>query len=52
MTPVIRAFESRPLRPRSFPGASGHWKEYMRAYDEMIRATATEEAPWRRSRRV
>ena len=23
-----------------------HWKEYMRAYEEMIRATATPEAPW------
>jgi PPK2 family polyphosphate:nucleotide phosphotransferase len=24
----------------------GHWKEYMRAYEEMIRATATDDAPW------
>jgi PPK2 family polyphosphate:nucleotide phosphotransferase len=24
----------------------GHWKEYMRAYEDAIRATATEEAPW------
>jgi PPK2 family polyphosphate:nucleotide phosphotransferase len=24
----------------------GYWKDYMEAYDEMIRATATEEAPW------
>ncbi len=24
----------------------GHWKEYMAAYEEMIRHTATEEAPW------
>ncbi len=23
-----------------------HWKEYMQAYEEMIRATATPEAPW------
>ncbi len=23
-----------------------HWKDYMRAYEEMIRATATEAAPW------
>jgi PPK2 family polyphosphate:nucleotide phosphotransferase len=23
-----------------------HWKEYMRAYEEMIRATGTPEAPW------
>lgn len=23
-----------------------HWKDYMRAYEEAIRATATEEAPW------
>jgi len=23
-----------------------HWKEYMRAYEDMIRATASEEAPW------
>ncbi len=23
-----------------------HWKEYMRAYDDMIRATATPDAPW------
>ena len=23
-----------------------HWKEYMRAYEEMIRGTATEHAPW------
>jgi len=23
-----------------------HWSEYMRAYEEMIRATATREAPW------
>jgi len=23
-----------------------HWNEYMRAYEEMIRATATQEAPW------
>ncbi len=24
----------------------GHWKEYMHAYEEMIRATATPHAPW------
>lgn len=24
----------------------GYWKEYMKAYEEMIRETATEEAPW------
>jgi PPK2 family polyphosphate:nucleotide phosphotransferase len=24
----------------------GYWKDYMRAYEEMIRATATEQAPW------
>jgi PPK2 family polyphosphate:nucleotide phosphotransferase len=24
----------------------GYWKDYMRAYEEMIRATATEDAPW------
>jgi len=24
----------------------GYWKDYMRAYDEMIRNTATENAPW------
>ncbi|MBL9149617.1 MAG: polyphosphate kinase 2 family protein [Phycisphaerae bacterium] len=24
----------------------GHWKEYMHAYEQAIRATATEEAPW------
>ena len=23
-----------------------HWKEYMRAYEDMIRQTATEESPW------
>src|SRR5678815_5315991 len=23
-----------------------HWKDYMQAYDQMIRHTATEEAPW------
>ena len=23
-----------------------HWKEYMRAYEDMIRATATPHAPW------
>jgi len=23
-----------------------HWKEYMRAYEDMIRATATTHAPW------
>jgi len=23
-----------------------HWKEYMRAYEDMIRATATPDAPW------
>ncbi len=24
----------------------GHWKQYLAAYEEMIRHTATEEAPW------
>jgi PPK2 family polyphosphate:nucleotide phosphotransferase len=24
----------------------GHWKDYMRAYEDLIRATATEDAPW------
>jgi PPK2 family polyphosphate:nucleotide phosphotransferase len=24
----------------------GYWKDYMRAYEELIRATATEQAPW------
>ena len=24
----------------------GHWNDYMRAYDEAIRATATKHAPW------
>jgi polyphosphate kinase 2 (PPK2 family) len=24
----------------------GHWKDYMSVYEEMIRHTATEEAPW------
>jgi PPK2 family polyphosphate:nucleotide phosphotransferase len=24
----------------------GHWKDYQRAYEDAIRATATEEAPW------
>jgi len=24
----------------------GHWKEYMEAYEDMIRHTATEQAPW------
>jgi PPK2 family polyphosphate:nucleotide phosphotransferase len=24
----------------------GHWKEYMRAYEDAIRATATDDAPW------
>jgi PPK2 family polyphosphate:nucleotide phosphotransferase len=24
----------------------GYWKDYMRAYEDMIRATATREAPW------
>ena len=24
----------------------GHWKEYMRAYEDTIRATATQDAPW------
>ena len=24
----------------------GYWKDYMEAYDDMIRATATEQAPW------
>jgi len=24
----------------------GYWKDYMRAYEDMIRATASEEAPW------
>jgi PPK2 family polyphosphate:nucleotide phosphotransferase len=24
----------------------GYWKDYMRAYEEMIRETATEDAPW------
>ena len=23
-----------------------HWKEYMQAYEEMVRATATKDAPW------
>jgi polyphosphate kinase 2 (PPK2 family) len=23
-----------------------HWKDYMKAYDDMIRATATKDAPW------
>ena len=23
-----------------------HWKEYMRAYEDMIRATASDDAPW------
>jgi PPK2 family polyphosphate:nucleotide phosphotransferase len=27
-------------------GERGYWKEYMQAYEEMIRATATAEAPW------
>ena len=24
----------------------GYWKDYMRAYEDAIRATATEDAPW------
>ncbi len=24
----------------------GHWKEYMKAYEDMIEATSTDEAPW------
>lgn len=24
----------------------GHWKDYMKAYEEMIRETSTEESPW------
>jgi PPK2 family polyphosphate:nucleotide phosphotransferase len=27
-------------------GERQHWKDYMRAYEEMIRATATAQAPW------
>jgi PPK2 family polyphosphate:nucleotide phosphotransferase len=33
-------FSSADVRERS------HWKAYMKAYEEAIRATATEEAPW------
>ncbi len=33
-------FSSSDLQER------GYWKEYMKAYEELIRATATEEAPW------
>jgi PPK2 family polyphosphate:nucleotide phosphotransferase len=33
-------FSSADARERGF------WKDYMRSYEDMIRATATEEAPW------
>ena len=39
-----------PDRNWKFSGSDAaertHWKEYMRAYEEMIRATATRDAPW------
>jgi len=39
-----------PEKNWKFSGADvaerGHWKKYMKAYEEMIRATATKDAPW------
>ena len=39
-----------PDRNWKFSGSDAagraHWKEYMKAYEEMIRATATRDAPW------
>jgi PPK2 family polyphosphate:nucleotide phosphotransferase len=40
----------RPEKNWKFSSADakerGHWKDYMRAYEEMIQATSTKEAPW------
>jgi PPK2 family polyphosphate:nucleotide phosphotransferase len=41
---------NEPEKNWKFSGADvrerGHWKDYMRAFEDMIRATATDEAPW------
>ncbi len=41
---------NEPEKNWKFSGADvrerGHWKQYMRAFEDMIQATATDDAPW------